>query len=264
VSSIPVARRVLRSLGALVALLVLADWAGRTLTLIAAPTGVAAVFVEATRLEAERGVANWVSIALLAAAATLLTLLARRDRRAGAPFWRHWLGLAAIALLLSFDEQVGLFESSAEKVTALAATVGIPPVGVWLLPASMVILALALLYHPMLAGLPRPIAGRLAHAALVYTGGAVGLELVSTFLGSVDPGWGPTGLALRDALFAGEEALELAGISLGVVALVELLTGTLADGRPVPESVPRERRVSRRDRASSSSRAARGTRTAAS
>lgn len=237
-SRLPIARRVGLALGALLAVLVLADWTGRALTLTAAPTGVAAVFVEATRLEAERGVANWVSIALLAAAATLLILLARRDRRQGARFWRHWLGLAFVALVLSFDEQVGLFESSAERVTASAASAGIPPVAVWLVPAAVTILALAIAYHPLLVGLPRPVAARLAHAALVYTGGAVGLELVSAFFGGADPGVGAVGIALRDALFAGEEALELGGIALGIVALVELLSGTLVSGLPVPAGEP--------------------------
>jgi hypothetical protein len=235
VSHLPIGRRVLLGLAALVIVLVLADWTGRAVALLAAPAGVAAVFVEASHLEAERGVANWVSIALLAAAATLLILLARRDRRAGGPFWRQWLGLATIALVLSFDEQVGLFESSAERLTIAIASAGIPPVAVWLVPASIVILGLAIVYHPMLVGLPRPVAGRLAHAALIYTGGAVGLELVSTFFGRADPGWGPAGIVVRDAIFAGEEALELAGVSLGVVALVELLSGTLVNGMSVPE-----------------------------
>ena len=63
-------------------------------------------------------------------------------------------------------------------------------------------------------------------------------------------------------VFAGEEALELAGVSLGVVALVELLSGTLATGSAVPAE-PEPTRVSRTGRASSSSRAARGTRTTA-
>ena len=164
--------------------------------------------VELFSLSYEENVPTWYASSLLLVCALVLGAIAT-----DAPtFRRHWWGLAAGFLVMSIDEAVELHEHAGGHLD-LGGVLYFD----WVVPAAALLAVLAVVYLPFVRALPVRRQRWFVAAGAIYVGGAVGLELP---LGWWTEHWGneSAGYALIDWV---EETLELVGVSLFLLALVE-------------------------------------------
>lgn len=186
---------------------------------VEAPQSVVAAFA-AVDLDLESSIPTWFSITLMLTCAGALALVAGRARRSAERGARHWAGLAVIFVVLSIDEQVALHERAIVPVRELLGASGAFHQA-WVIPALILLIVLAVIYLPFLAGLPAALRRRMLLAACLFVGGAVGLEMVGGWL-LVRYGAGPqTGVVVIL-----EEVLELLGLIVLLRALLLHLRGT--------------------------------------
>jgi hypothetical protein len=164
-------------------------------------------------LSYEANLPTWYSSGLLWTAA--LGLAACGFRELGrARAW--WWGLAAIFMLLSLDEAVELHEDlgGAELHGVLYFS--------WVVPGALLTGAFCAAYLRFWWRLPPTTRRGFAWAFAIYVGGALGMELP---LGAWYERYGDEdlGYALLDFL---EESLEIAGLSVFLIAISEHLRGS--------------------------------------
>lgn len=177
-------------------------------------------------LSYEQNLPTWYASGLLLCCALVLVAIARDAALRGAPHRRHWWGLAAAFFYLSMDEAVGLHE----HLGGWLELDGVLYFS-WVVPAGAAVLMFGLLYLPFLARLPARPRWRFLIAGVLYVSGALGMELP---LGYWTERHGNDNLvyALIDLV---EESLELLGVSLFLVALVEYLGARVRVTLSAPE-----------------------------
>jgi hypothetical protein len=150
--------------------------------------------------------------------ALLLVIIAAGAKKRAARFVAHWWVLAAGFAYIAVDEVVGIHEAAHDLVDL---DVG----GVlhfrWVIPAAVVVLAVGLSYIPFLRGLEPRTCNRFLLAGVIYVGGAVGMELPLGWW-TDHHGIHNLGYGLIDAA---EEAMEMLGLNLFLLALVDHLAG---------------------------------------
>ncbi|AKF85397.1 hypothetical protein MFUL124B02_11760 [Myxococcus fulvus 124B02] len=171
-------------------------------------------FVAFLSLSYERNLPTWYASTLLLGCALVLAGIAQVAGRSREPGWRHWWALTLAFAYISLDESVGLHE----HLGGLLSLGGVL-FFTWVVPAAVLVLLGGLAFLPFLARLPARRRGQFILAGLLYVGGALVMELP---LGWWTEQHGNDNLvyALIDHV---EEALELVGASLFLVALVEEL-----------------------------------------
>jgi len=158
-------------------------------------------------LSYEGNVPTWLSSSLLLGCAIAAGLVASEATQ-----WRrHWWGMAVAFGWVSLDEAAEIHE----HLGGLVGTHGLLYFD-WVIPAAAVLVVLTALYLPFMRALPRVTRNRLLLAAVVYIGGAVGMELP---LGWWTERHGNEGLgyALIDWV---EETLEMIGAAIALVSLL--------------------------------------------
>ena len=179
-------------------------------------------------LSYEQNVPTWYSAALLLTCALLLAVIAAGARaleRAPAPapapapareelHVAHWWGLAAGFTYISLDEVVSFHEAASGLLT-LSGVLYFS----WVVPATALLLLLGLAYWKFLAHLPLPVRRRFLLCGGIYVAGAVGMELPLGYWTERE-GNNNLGYALIDHV---EEALEMLGVNLFLLALVDYL-----------------------------------------
>jgi len=158
-------------------------------------------------LSYEGNVPTWLSSSLLLGCAIAAGLVASEATQWG----RHWWGMAVAFGWVSLDEAAEIHE----HLGGLVGTHGLLYFD-WVIPAAAVLVVLTALYLPFMRALPRVTRNRLLLAAVVYIGGAVGMELP---LGWWTERHGNEGLgyALIDWV---EETLEMIGAAIALVSLL--------------------------------------------
>lgn len=116
-----------------------------------------------------------VSVLLLAGCAGLLAALGAVRRAQDGPYVRHWSALAVIFAAIAADEGLRLHERLNEPMSSLPFTTGYLRWG-WVVLGAAVVIALAVLYLPFVL-LPRPQRLAAIAAAVLFVGGALGLEM---------------------------------------------------------------------------------------
>lgn len=195
-------------------------------------------------LSYEGNLPTWFSTCLLFSCAALLALVALARQQEGARFTGHWRLLCVIFLYVSLDE----FVSIHEWASAWFDLGGLLYFS-WVIPAAVLLALLGLAYLPFLAHLPPRVRKRFLVAAIVYVGGALGMELPLGYWTDLH-GDENFVYSMIDLV---EEAMEMIGASLFLYALSDLLSGTsgelrLSLGTPAEASVTavldmRDRRV---------------------
>jgi hypothetical protein len=166
----------------------------------------------------EANVPSWFSSVLLLICAMVLASIAREKRRSGR-YGRHWTALAIIFLYLSVDEAAKIHELLIEPVRATFSVTGAFYYA-WVIVAIPMCAVLAVVFAPFLRSLPPETARRFILAAVLYVGGALGLEMLGgSFEGSTLRGWSLVGIAVTV-----EELLE----NLGVIVFLAALTSYAA------------------------------------
>ena len=163
--------------------------------------------VQHLSLSYEGNVPTWFSSSLLLACAIAAGAVARDAAR-----WRrHWWGVAIVFGYASMDEAAEIHE----HLGGLVGTHGVLYFD-WIIFAIAILIVLSFVYLRFVIALPRATRLGLIAAAVVYVGGAVGMELP---LGWWTERFGNDGLgyALIDWV---EETLEMIGASLALLALL--------------------------------------------
>ena len=163
-------------------------------------------------LDHENNLPTWFANLLLILAAGLLMVIGRVERT-----W-PWVVLGFLFLFLALDEIVSLHErlnrplrqvmNASDSLQAL-----------WVLPALLFVGGLTALCWRFFRRLPSRTRKLFTLAALLFIGGALGAELISGTLASVDTPW-TLGYGLVSVI---EESLELCGVSVFIYALLQYL-----------------------------------------
>jgi hypothetical protein len=162
-------------------------------------------------LSYERNLSTWASSCLLFSCALLLTVVASARRRAGAPFQAHWWGLAGGFFYISLDELVQIHEMLNSRLKFGGALY----FG-WVVPASILVVGLAIAYAPFVRDLSNDVRGKFLLAATIYVGGALGTEFPLGYWTSIAGDQNFT-YAMIDLV---QESMELTGVSVFLVSLV--------------------------------------------
>lgn len=174
----------------------------------------------------ENTVPAWLSSLGLLAAGVLLLFTAHatgQRRQSGALAWAL-LGLAFAYLAL--DESIFLHELLISPVRRVLHAGGAFYFA-WVIPAFAVVAVFGLRYVPFLLRLPRRTRWLFVASAVLYVGGALGMELIGGALAEQD--------GLKSARYLSvmtlEESLEMLGVALFIFSLLDHLRREFGRGR---------------------------------
>lgn len=177
-------------------------------------------------LDEEESFGTWFNAFILLYAALLLLIHARGQKLKKDPWSAWWMILAVGFLLLSIDEIVGMHEylNSALKETS------------WTSVAAVAAGVVALVFVPFILHLPTRSRVLFIVAAILYLGGALGVERWADRFVEQD---------LLDTLeynlwTAVEEVMEMSGVVLFIYALLTHMTGSSAQRLQVVVQLARE------------------------
>lgn len=169
-------------------------------------------------LNSEANFPTWVAASLLLVAALVLAVIGLAERARRRPWVRHWLVLAAVFVYLSADEAATIHEqaNAIRDVIGAGGVLYYP----WVLFGGALVLILAITYFGFLRALPSRTRSLFILAAVLFVGGALGLELSQAYyadsLGDQYTSW--SGRVLLTHL---EETMELAGVVVFIYALLD-------------------------------------------
>ena len=166
------------------------------------------MLVQKLSLSYEGNVPTWLATVLLFSCAVAAGAIARD----ASLFRRHWWGVAAVFAYASLDEAAELHEH-------LGGTFDLGGLFYfdWVIPAAILLAALALIFWPFVRALAPVTRRRLILAGALYVGGAVVMELPLGWW-TERAGADSLGYALIDWV---EETMELTGAALALWALVK-------------------------------------------
>lgn len=177
-------------------------------------------------LDREAGFGTAVSASVLAFAALLLAWVARSDP----PRRRGWRSMEVVVALLAAEEVVGVHDALSPRIQEALDTGG-PLFFAWVVPAMALVVLVAAVLGRFVLHLPRRTRRYVLVAAVLYVGGAIGVEM----LGASETAAGRRG---RHGVYQGavlmEETLELVG---GGVLVLGLLHHLAAIGAAIEVSV---------------------------
>lgn len=168
--------------------------------------------------DAEDGFGTFYATTLLLTCGLLLWWIAASVAANAGAFAKHWRGLSIIFILMAMDEAVGLHELLIPILRDGLGTSGLLHYA-WVIVGAAVVLIVGLVYLRFVLVLPGPIRTRFILAAVLYVGGALGVEL---FEGGHVSEHGIENLTYGIFVTV-EEALELAGLSVFILALLRCL-----------------------------------------
>ncbi|MGI9037749.1 MAG: hypothetical protein ACR2GQ_02700 [Gemmatimonadota bacterium] len=178
-------------------------------------------------LGSETNVPTWFSGSLLLLCAFLLWLIRREALRRGLAGATHWLWLALIFAYLSLDEIAAIHERTDAPLHQLFDLTGVFHFA-WVVLAIPILAVLGVFYIPFLIRLGRPHRTRFAAAAILYVGGALGMEMIGAAENEVH---GSVSL-VYEVFNTLEETLEMLGTVVFVHALLAYM-GELTSRRTV-------------------------------
>lgn len=217
---IRVARRNLTgALAAIALVLVMLSVAGQLyfhLTPRESPWGIVGLF----NVDFEMNVPTFYAVLVLLLGAALLAIIALLKRNTRAPYSFHWALMSLGFFVIAADEFMALHEKLSEPLRRLLAWEQMGHLHyAWVIPGIALAIALAVAYTPFLARLDRATRGRLVIAAVLYLGGALGVELIGGRYAEAHGTWNLTYSLITTV----EEGLELAGSIMLVDTLLRYI-----------------------------------------
>lgn len=210
-----------RALGAVAFFLVLASIAGQLMVYL---TGHEQVYglVQLFNVGTELNLPAFFSSFLLLFAALLLAVITVLEKKCSASHIVQWTVLSFGFLLMAVDESVSLHEMLVAPTRQL---LGDNDLGAfyfaWVIPGSVLVLALGLYFLKFLLHLPGKTRLNFLLAAIIYLGGAIGFELVGGRYAELH---GTHNLAYN-MISTVEESLEMAGVIIFIRALLQYIAG---------------------------------------
>ena len=169
-------------------------------------------------LSEEGNIPTWYSSSVLLCCFLLLALIAAMKKGAGGTFRGHWILLAVGFLYISMDDTAQIHEN----VNRLVDLHGIFYF-TWVIPASILVLGLALIFVRFVLHLPPRTRLRFLAAGVAFVGGKTVVEFVLGYWTDLHGDENLT-YAMIDLV---EESLKILGSSMFLSALLEYI-GTLA------------------------------------
>lgn len=217
--------RVFRSLLAVIGCLVLASTAGQVSN-YAFGHGRLFGLVRLFYLDGEQTIpASFSSLQLLAAAG-LIAWIARAKRDHRDPYALHWAALALGFVALAIDENCAMHEKLALGDRVSIAHTGVFYFG-WVLPALVGVAVIGAMFVRFVFHLPSPIRNGFIVSALLFVGGAVGVEMLEAKYAEKHGVFTP-GFVIYVTI---EETLELVGIANFIRVLLVYLESLKWKGR---------------------------------
>ena len=137
---------------------------------------------------------------------------------------RYWLGLAAVFLFLSLDESFVLHERLSTYTEEYIKSTGIIKASgllyfPWIIPYSILMIILGLLYFRFILSLPRKTTVLLILSAIIFFTGAVGFDMLGGREAELHSYYTLTYIVL----FTIEEFLEMIGVVLLIYTLLDYI-----------------------------------------
>ena len=165
----------------------------------------------------ERNIPTLYSAIALTVAATLLATNARHSWEKCDGQYRYWAGLALIFLFLAFDEGTKIHEQLSGVMERWVTPKGYL-YWLWVIPYGFAVLVLAAVYLRFLVRLSRTTRYYFILAALLFLGGAIGVEMLSAWEKDLNDH-----TILYAVLYSLEEFLEMIGVAVFIYALLKNL-----------------------------------------
>ena len=169
-------------------------------------------------VDAERNIPTYFSVLLMLFAALLLAVIAALNQKQRVPHVSKWASLSFGFLFMAFDEA---FQVHERLISPVRAMLGDRNLGVfyfaWVIPGIALVLLLGLFFLRFLLHLPATVRLRLLVAAILYIGGAIGVELIGGRYAELhgEENW------TYSMITTVEESLEMAGLIVFIWALLE-------------------------------------------
>jgi hypothetical protein len=198
-----------RTLGAIAGFLVLANIGGQLTKYLTGHNKVYGL-VQLFDLDRENSIPTYFSASLLLFAALLLWIIGVMKRKSRGPYALQWTILAFTFLYLAVDEAGGIHELLNRPTKELLGnlTAGTFYAAWWVIPGATIALVFGLSFLKFFLHLPSEIRLIVLLAAILYIGGAIGVELIGNL--SVDR-HGRENLTYN-MIVTLEETLEMAGV----------------------------------------------------
>ena len=174
----------------------------------------------------ERNIPTLYSVIALTVAATLLATNARHSWEKCDGQHRYWAGLGLIFLFLAFDEGTKIHEQLSGVMERWVTPKGYL-YWLWVIPYGFAVLVLAAVYLRFMIRLSRTTRSYFILAALLFLGGAIGVDMLQGREAYLNIGSDKT--ILYSVLYSLEEFLEMIGVAVFIYALLK----NLADESPV-------------------------------
>ena len=174
----------------------------------------------------ERNIPTLYSVIALTVAATLLATNARHSWEKCDGQHRYWAALALIFLFLAFDEGTKIHEQLSGVMKRWVTPKGYL-YWLWVIPYGSAVLVLAAVYLRFMIRLSRTTRYYFILAALLFLGGAIGVDMLQGREAYLNIGSDKT--ILYCVLYSVEEFLEMIGVAVFIYALLK----NLADESPV-------------------------------
>ena len=168
----------------------------------------------------ERNIPTLYSVIALTVAATLLATNARHSWEKCDGQYRYWAGLALIFLFLAFDEGTKIHEQLGGVMKRWVTPKGYL-YWLWVIPYGSAVLVLAAVYLRFMIRLSRTTRYYFILAALLFLGGAIGVDMLQAreaYL-NIDSDY----TILYCVLYSLEEFLEMIGVAVFIYALLKNL-----------------------------------------
>lgn len=138
-----------------------------------------------------------------------------------------WFFLGVIFIFLSMDELFTLHERLTMPIRNSLGADGVFHFS-WIIPYSILVLALAVVYFRWLFSLPAVVRNLMIASAIMYLSGAVGVEMLEGLYASANTAANTTEAFVRDLNFellvTVEETLEIAGLITFIYALLRYIS----------------------------------------
>jgi hypothetical protein len=170
-------------------------------------------------LDREMNLPTWYSTFMLACSAMLLGLIARGKHGEQDRFWRRWQLLSWIFWFLAADEILSIHEVLIIPKVANALHLPWFLHSMWVIPGMVLVGVFLWKYWPFTRSLPRRSRQHLAIAAGLYIGGALGMEMVGSYVAELQ-GQQHLPYALLATV---EEVMEMMGIVVFIYGLLDYM-----------------------------------------
>jgi hypothetical protein len=218
-------RLYVRVLGTVALLLVLFSIGGQFSTHVSVNSRLAGL-APAFYVDVEQNIPTYFTVLLLLIAASLLAVIAMRNRKQVMPQVSEWVVLSLGFLAMAIDEAFQFHERLNIPVGTL---LGDGDLGVfyypWVIPGIALVFVLGLYFLRFLQRLPPTFRFRFLMAAILYLGGAIGVELVGSHHAGLhgSENWTYSMIATL------EESLEIAGLIMFTWALLHYFAAQAPD-----------------------------------